>query len=74
MGYVKDILTPRQMRRVLELVRKDARNHGYGTTWYIDNQREWPYALQQLHAIAGKLIKEMEDTGVPPYGTRQTKG
>jgi hypothetical protein len=66
-------LTPKQMRRILELVRKDARNQGYGTKYHMDNKREWPYALKQLESIAGKLMQQMEDTQEPSYGRRYTK-
>jgi hypothetical protein len=53
-------MTRKQMHLLLELVRKDARNHGYGTTYHVDNKREWPNRLHSLHAIAGKLIRQIE--------------
>ena len=53
-------MTRKQMHLLLELVRKDARNHGYGTTYHVDNKREWPNRLKELHVVAGKLINLIE--------------
>jgi hypothetical protein len=48
------------MLLLLELVRRDARNVGYGKEYHYDNTKEWPNRLHTLHAVAGKLIRQIE--------------
>ena len=50
-------LSDTQIGVLLELVRKDARRHGYGHMWHADNKSLWPNRLKALTPIARKLIR-----------------
>lgn len=48
-------LTRGQLHMLLHLVRKEAREIGYGTTYSSFDERTWPRRLKQLELLARKL-------------------
>jgi len=52
------ILTRDQKMLLLTLVRRDARDIGYGTKYTSPDESNWPQRLKTLRTIARKLMTE----------------